>query len=135
MRSTMITKGVLGRITTGTRKKLFTKKKDFTWLNLTTREYNYNLLTSLHILMVSVNSNTRLGVTGLKEKIQSAKMDTFDHNIKNILTNIESNYNMILKWSFCYANIIMDIFNTLLTNKNTMFNWYIQHHKDSWEEG
>ena len=42
MRSTMITKRVLGRITTGTRKKLFTKKKDFTWLNPTTREYNYN---------------------------------------------------------------------------------------------
>ena len=47
--------------------------------------------------MASVNPNIRLGVSGLKENIQSAKMDTFDHNIKDILTNIESNYDMIVK--------------------------------------
>lgn len=41
-RSTMIVKCILGGISTRSRKTLFTKKKEFTWMDNTTGEYNYN---------------------------------------------------------------------------------------------
>ncbi len=126
----MITKRILGSITTSSRKTLFTMKEEFSWLDSTTGEYNYNGPTILHILMASVNPNTRVGVTGLKEKIRLAKMGAFNHNVKDMLTNIASNYNLIVEQGFLHDDFIMDTFNALLTSKNVEFNTYIQRHKD-----
>lgn len=134
-RSTMIAKRILGSISTSSRKTLFTMKKDFSWLDGTTGEYNYDGPTILHILMASVNPNTRVGVSGLKEKIRMAKMGAFNHNVKDMLTDIASNYNLIVEQGFSHDDIIMDTFNALLTSKNMEFTTYIQRHKDEWEEG
>jgi len=134
-RSTMIAKRVLGSISTATKKTLFTKKKDFAWLDGTTGEYNYDGPTILYILMATVNLNTRVGVTGLKEKIRLAKMASFNHNVKDLLTDIATSFNLIIDDGFTHDDIVMDTFNALLTSKNTEFNVYIQRHKDAWEEG
>ncbi len=90
-RSTMIAKRILGSISAATKKNLFTKKKDFDWLDSSTGEYNYHGPTILYILMSAVNPNTRVGVTGLKEKIHLAKMAAFNHNVKDLFTDIETN--------------------------------------------
>ncbi len=101
----------------------------------TNSKYNYNGPTILHILMVSVNPNTRVGIAGFKGKIRVAKMGLFNHNVKDLLTDIALNHNLIVKQGFTHNNVIMDTFNTLLTSKNVEINAYIQHHKDAWEEG
>ncbi len=134
-RSTMIAKRILGSISTSSKKTLFTKKKDFAWMDDATGEYNYDGPTILHILMSSVNPNTRVGVTGLKEKIRTAKMGAFNHNVKDLLTDIASNYNMIVEQGFSHDDVVMDTFKALLTSTNVEFNSYIQRHKDAWEEG
>ena len=131
----MIAKRILGSISTSSKKTLFTKKKDFAWMDNVTGKYNYDGPTILHILMSSVNPNTRVGFTGLKEKIRAAKMGAFNHNVKDLLTDIGSNYNMIVEQGFSHNDVVMDTFKALLTSTNVEFNLYIQHHKDAWEEG
>ena len=42
IRLTMVAKCILGSILISSRKTLFTKRKDFTWMENTTGEYNYN---------------------------------------------------------------------------------------------
>ena len=134
-RSTMNAKRILGSISTSSRKTLFTKKKDFAWMDNATGEYNYDGPTILHILMLSVNPNTRVGVTGLKEKMRATHMGAFNHNVKALLTDIATNYNMILEQGFSHEDVVMITFIALLTSKNVEFNSYIQRHKDAWEEG
>ena len=62
-------------------------------------------------------------------------MGLFNHNVKDLLTDIALNHNLIVEQGFTHNNVIMDTFNTLLTSKNVEINAYIQHHKDAWEEG
>ena len=113
---------------TATKKTLFTKKRDFVWLDTTIGEYNYNGPTILFILMSAVNPNTCVGVSDLKANISAANMGMVGHNVKDLLTKIETNYNLIINKGFTHEDIIMDKFNALLTSKNTKFNGYIQHH-------
>ena len=121
----MIANQILGIISTSTRKTLFTKRKDFSWLDTQTGEFNYDGPTILHILIVSVNLSKRVGVTRLKEKIRVARMSVFEHNMKSLLANIASNYNLIVEQGFLHDDIIMDTFNALLKSKNVEFNSYI----------
>ena len=134
-RSTMIAKCIMGSISTSSRKTLFTKRKEFARMDYATGEYNYNRPTILHFLMASINPNTRVGVTGLKEKIRMAKIGSFNHNVKDLLTDIASNYNLIVEQGFSHNNVVMDTFNALPISKNVEFSAYVQHHKDAWEEG
>ena len=50
--------------------------------------------------MASVNPNTRVAVIGLKEKIRMVKMGSFNHNVKDLLTDIASNVNLIVEQDF-----------------------------------
>ena len=84
--------------------------------------------------MASVNPITRVGVIGLKkEKIRMVKMGSFNHNVKDLLTDIASNGNLIVEQDFTDKNSAMDTFNALLTSKDVEFNTYIQCLKGAWE--
>ena len=95
-RSAMIAKRILGSISTAAKKTRFTKKRDFAWLDATTGEYKYNGPTILYILMAAVNPNTRVGISGLKEKICVVNMGAVGHNVKDLLIQIKTNYNLII---------------------------------------
>ncbi len=85
-------------------------------------EYNYDGPTILYILMALVNPNMRVGDTDLKETIWLVNMGAFNHNMKDLHTDIELNYNLIAKQDFLHGDTVIDILNTLLTGKNSAFN-------------
>ena len=117
-RSTITTKRIMGIITVVTKKPLFAKKKYFSWLDIITGEYDYNLLTILYILIAVVNPNIPIRATDLKAKMCLAKMGAFNHDVRDLLTEIKANYNLIINEGFTHNDIIMDAFNALLKSKN-----------------
>ena len=52
-------------------------------------------------------------------------MGAFNHNAKDLLTDIVPNYNLIMEQGFTLNDIIMNTLNPLLTSKNVEFNSYI----------
>jgi len=136
VRSRMIADRLLGTISTSTRKTLFTKKNHFTWLdNDNTGNNIYDGPSILFLLMESVNPNTRVGVSDLKAKIRTTRMEAFEHNVSDMLDEIESSYNQITELGYKHDDIVMDTFDSILSSKNQIFRDLIQRTKDDWEMG
>jgi len=90
MRSRMIASRLEGIISSESLKSLMLRKRDFTWADQTDGHPIFNGPTMLKILVQSINSTTRVGVSDYKERISSARMNKYNHDLINMLDDMES---------------------------------------------
>ena len=72
----MIAKQIENSISTVSWKRLFSKRKHFTWTQ-TNGNASYDESTMLQMLVSSVNQSTRVGISDLKSLISSARLVQF----------------------------------------------------------
>ena len=131
VRSQMIAKKVLVSIDSVTHKILFTKKNDFSWKDTGgTEDFIYDGPTILFILLKSVSPTTIVGVDGLKDLIRNERLETFNHKVNDLLSDIQSNYNKIVDRCFKHDDVVMDTFDAILSTKITIFRDFVQKKKD-----
>ena len=134
VRSKMIAKRIENSISTVSWKTLFSKRKHFTWTH-TNGNASYDGPTMLQILVSGINPSTRVGVSDLKSLIQSTRLVQFHYNVVDMCDSIMSNYELIGKRGGKHDDIILDIYDALLSGKNEVFNRFVERSKDDWEVG
>ena len=134
VRSKMIWKRVVGSISQASKNALMAKKDYFRW-QTTTGSFEYDGPTALFLLLEAVNPNTRVGVATLKKKLRDMRLGGYNHNVRELLTAIQTTYTEIEELGFKHDDIVMDMFTALLSTKNQVFKDFIQRKKDSWETG
>ena len=135
MRSRMISARIEGVISAESHKSLMLRKKDFTWTSATDGHPIHDGPTMLKILVQSINPTTRVGVSDYKERISSARMNKYSHDLIKLLDDMEANYNKILELGQTHEDWTLHVFNAMLSAKNRVFTDYIQRKKDEWEVG
>ena len=50
----------------------------------------------IYLLFKTINSDTSIGVSNLKGEIEKANFDKFGDNVKELLDDMSSNYNIII---------------------------------------
>ncbi len=73
-----------------------------------TGDYEYDGPTALFLVLESVNPNTRVGVARLKQKLRKTRLGGYNHNVKDMLTAIQSTYTMIEELGFKHEDIVME---------------------------
>ena len=76
----------------------------------------------LQILISGVNPSTRVGVSNLKSLICSTKLVHFQFNVVDMCDYIMANYELIVERGGCHDDIVLDLYNALLSGKNDAFN-------------
>ena len=135
MRSRMIASRLEGVISSESHKSLMLRKKEFTWTDPNDGHPIFDGPTMLKILVQSINPTTRVGVSDYKERISSARMNKFNHDLIKMLDEMESNYNKILELGQQHEDWTLHVFNAMISAKNRVFTDYIQRKKDEWEVG
>ena len=113
---------------------LMAKKHLFRWQK-PSGDYEYDGPTALFLVLESVNPSTRVGVARLKKKLRETRLGGYNHNVRDMLTAIQSTYTTIEELGFKHDNIVMETFEALLSTKNQVFKDFIQRKKDGWETG
>ena len=134
VRSKMIAKRIENSLTPASWKTLFSKRKLFTWTS-TAGNAGYDGPTMLHILIAGVNPSTRVGVSDLKSIIRSTKLVQFQYNVVEMCDSIITNYEMIEERGGRHEDIVLDLFDALLSGKNDIFNRFVERSRDDWEIG
>ena len=134
VRSKMIAKRIENSLTPASWKTLFSKRKHFTWTS-TAGNAGYDGPTMLHILIAGVNPSTRVGVSDLKSIIRSTKLVQFQYNVVEMCDSIMTNYELIGERGGRHEDIVLDLFDALLSGKNDVFNRFVERSRDDWEVG
>lgn len=134
VRSKMIWLRLLGSLSAASENALMAKKHLFRWQK-PSGDYEYDGPTALFLVLESVNPSTRVGVARLKKKLRETKLGGYNHNVRDMLTAIQSTYTTIEELGFKHDDIVMDTFEALLSTKNQVFKDFIQRKKDEWETG
>jgi hypothetical protein len=108
------------------------KEHLYLWKTATGEEF-YDGVTMLQLLVEKVKPSTRVGRVALKDKIRNSKLANFNHNVCDMLDHMNDNYLEIIKSGGSHEDMVMDLYNALLSSKNEIFNRFIQRSKDSWE--
>ena len=129
-KSSMISKRIKSNITNSSWKSLMIHKDKFSWTSATTGEVKFDGPTMLYVLVSTLNPSTRVGVTEFKNKIQNTRLDKYDHNLKEMLVNIQDKYGHITDLDETHQDYMIHLFDYLLSSRNDVFNTYIQRKKD-----
>ena len=130
----MIAKCIKNSLYSASFKTLFSKRKHFTWTNVSSTA-SYDGPTILHLLISSVNPSTRVGVSDLKSLIRSARLMQFQYSIIDMCDSIMANYELIGERGGCHNDIILDLYDALLSGKNDVFNRFVERRKEDWKVG
>ena len=134
VRSKMIWKRVVGSISQASKNALMSKKDYFRW-QTSTGSFEYDGPTALFLLLEAVNPYMQVHVATLKKKLRDMRLGGYNHNVRELLTAIQTMYTEIEVLGFKHDDILMDMFTALLSTKNQVFKDFIQRKKDSWETG
>ena len=134
VRANMIGLRILASLDKTSVKSLKMKEELYLWENNNGEKF-YDGPTMLQICIEKVNPSTRVGVSQLKESLRSIKAATFGHNVRDLTDKMDSTYRDIIQRGSTHDDYVMDLFNALLTCKNSIFNAYIQREKDKWDTG
>ena len=113
---------------------LKSKENLYLWKTNEGKEF-YDGVTMLQILVEKVKPSTRVGIIALKDKIRASHLANFNHNVSDMLDHMNDTYLEIVRSGGKHDDMIMDLFTSLLSSKNEIFNSYIQRSKDNWEVG
>ena len=134
VRSHMIGLRILGSLDKASLKSVKMKEKMYLWQNSAGERF-YDGPTMLQICIEKVSPSTRVGVSQLKETLHNIKASSFGYNVCDLPDKMDVTYREILQRGSTHDDYIMDVFNALLTVKNSIFHGYIQREKDKWDTG
>ena len=83
-----------------------------------------------NLLFKSINPDTRIGVSNLKDEIEKSTLANFGHNVKDLLDDMSSNYSIIINKVELHEDYVSHIFRDLLSGPNSTFNCFIKMTKD-----
>ena len=86
--------------------------------------------TMLQILVQSINPTTRVDVSNYKLAIQNSKILDHAGNMKEMLEDMDTNFQHIIRQKHTHDDYGMHLFTSMLTSKNEEFNSMIQRLKD-----
>ena len=114
----MVAKRIENSIKTYFWKNQFSNRKYLgTWVNLDDTA-SYDGPTILQILISSFNPSTRVGVSDLNLGIRTTKLNRFQNNCVDICENVITDYEMINEQGGRDNDIVLDLFNSLLSGKH-----------------
>ena len=93
-------------------------KDRFSWTDANGDTY-YDGVMILFLVMDTVNPTTKVGVQNLRNKIAKANSALFRHDIPEMLKYIKSQYDLIMEIGKTYNNLLIDMFDTILSTSNT----------------
>ena len=134
VRANMIALRILGSLDASSLKSLKLKEKLYLWEDANGTKF-YDGPTMLQICVEKVNPSTRVGVSKLKELLRHARASAFDYNVSDLTDMMDATYREIVQRGSTHDDYVMDLFNALLSNKNTIFTDFIQREKDKWDTG
>ena len=134
VRSRMIAKRIEGSITVASWNSLLQKKSEFAWLNAR-GNFEYDGPTMLKIIITAVKPSTRVGVSDITLEIQNSRLNKYNYDVKQMLDDMNHNYQSLTIQNHQHPNYILDLFHALLSAKNDEFRDFIQRMKDEWEGG
>jgi hypothetical protein len=134
VRANMIGQRIYNSLNPSSLASLKSKENLYLWKTDEGEEF-YDGVTMLQILVEKVKPSTRVGIIALKDKIRAARLANFNHNVCDMLDHMNDTYLEIVCSGGKHEDMIMDLFTSLLSSKNEIFNSYIQRTKDNWEVG
>ena len=134
VRANMIGLRILGSLNESSLKSLKLKEKLYLWEDVNGTKF-YDGPTMLQLCIEKVNPSTRVGVSKLKEVLRSVKASSYDYNVGDLTDKMDATYREIVQRGSTHDDYVMDLFNVLLSNKNTIFTDFIQREKDKWDTG
>ena len=142
VRSEMISKDIEAHLTTSSFKKLLLNKKDFTW----TKDDGticYDGPTMLLICLQLVNPSTNIRVEKYISKLEQATMSKYGNKVPDMLDDMKMYHNSIIDHSVSVVSdkvvdlskqFARQIFISLATGSNGVFNNWLQRKKDKFDE-
>ena len=134
VRANMIGQRLYNSLNATSLASLKSKENLYLWKTDDGEEF-YDGVTMLQILVEKVKPSTRVGIIALKDKIRASRLANFNHNVCDMLDHMNDTYLEIVRSGGKHDDMIMDLFTSLLSSKNEIFNSYIQRSKDNWEVG
>ena len=130
----MIAKRIQNSLTATSWTTLFNKRRHYTWTDAN-GNVSYDGPTMLFLIVSSINPSTRVGVSDLKSNLRSAKLVNFQHNVTDLTDKMLADYQLIMEKKGKHDDMVLDVFDALLSGKNEIFSSFIQRRKDDWETG
>ena len=134
VRANMIGQRIYNSLSPSSLASLKSKENLYLWKSEEGEEF-YDGVTMLQILVEKVKPSTRVGIIALKDKIRASRLANFNHNVCDMLDHMNDTYLEIVRSGGKHEDMVMDLFTSLLSSKNEIFNSYIQRTKDNWEVG
>ena len=85
----------------------------------------------LWLIMIDINPINQAGAQGYKENIQNCTLEKYGHNVKNMLNEIVLAVNKITQSGETHQDLLLHIFDALVTSNNSIFCYFIQRLRDS----
>ena len=134
VRAHMIGLRILGSIDSESMISLELHQKKYIWTT-TAGDQFYDGPTMLQICIEKVNPSTRVGISSLKQKLRKCTASAHDYNVRILTDKMKLLHSEILEKGSSHEDYVLDMFNALLTTRNTVFTQYIQREKDAWDTG
>ena len=113
----MIAKRIPNSRASASWKVLFSKRKHFSWQS-TQGTVSYDGTTMLYLIISAVKPSTRVGVSDLRVNTRQACLVQFQFNVPDLCDKIMSDYKPILDRNKTHDDIVLDLFEALLSGKN-----------------
>ena len=133
-RCNMIAYRVFGYFTAASVKKLTQYKHNYQWIN-SQGQSEFDGPTVVWYIIHIVKPTTVVGVSQYKTLIGQARLPAFNHNVRDMLTKMEQDYQHIIMEGQKHEDYLLHIFNALGSSKNDEFRTYIAGLKRDWESG
>ena len=124
----MIATRLLGIFTRESLKKITTKSHEYNWTD-TDGQVHQDGPTILFLIMQIINPTTVVGVSGLKMSIQNSSLNKHNHNVLDMFTKMEEDYQSIIGQDATHDDYLLHLFNALETSKNTKFLTWVSNQR------
>jgi hypothetical protein len=130
----MIGLSIFNSLDEASQKSILTKSNIWLWTDQDGK-LCYDGVSMLQILISKVKPTTRVGVSDLKICLRNVKLSQFNHDVSKMCEHMDGLYQEILRNKGSHEDYLMDVFNALLTTKNSIFRSSVQDEKTKWEKG
>ena len=89
----------------------------------------------IYLILKSINVDTRIGVSNLKEKIEKATLAKFGNNVKDLIYDMSSNYYITIDKGERHKECVYHIFRDIFSGPESTLNIFIERTKDYWDTG
>ena len=119
-RTRMVAKRIQNSLTLTSWTTLLLKRKCYTqWGADGTVSYDGS--TMLFIIVLGINTSTRVGVSDLKSNLRLVRLTIFQNNVTDLTDKMMTDYKLILGKKISHEDMVLDLITALLLGKNNIF--------------